>query len=217
MADFEIVIGNKRYSSWSLRGWLAVRLSGVPFTETVIPLDQPATSREIAEHAGAGPRLVPVLKHGGLTIWDSLAILEYMAEQAPAGQLWPADAAARAVARSVAAEMHSGFRALRGELPMNLGADKTGQTFSDAVQADIDRIAAVWRHCLEEFGSGGPFLFGHVTGADVAYAPVVTRFKTYGVALEPALQAYVDAVLDLPAMREWYAGAAAEPWVSDKY
>lgn len=217
MAGLTIIIGNRRYSSWSLRGWLAVRLSGASFEEVVVPLDQPGTSSGIAKHADAGPRLVPVLKHGELTVWDSLAILEYVAELFPEAGLWPADTAARAVARSVTAEMHSGFRALRTELPMNLGVDRAGQACSGEAVADIERIKAIWRHCLTRFGGEGAFLFGHVTGADVAYAPVVTRFETYGVRLEPDLQAYANAVLDLPAMREWYTGAAAEPWVSDKY
>ncbi len=217
MADFKIIIGNKRYSSWSLRGWLAVRMSGADYKEVVVPLDQPGTSNGIAKYADAGPRLVPVLKHGDLTIWDSLAILEYLAELFPDAGLWPAGAAARTFARSVTAEMHSGFRALRMALPMNLGVDRVGQRCSEEAKVDIDRIKAIWRHCLSRFGGEGPFLFGQATGADVAYAPVVTRFKTYGVRLEPDLQTYADAVLELPAMREWYAGADAETWVSDKY
>ena len=216
MADFRIIIGNKRYSSWSLRGWLGVRLCGADFEEIVVPLDQPGTSSGIAKYADAGPRLVPVLRHCDLTIWDSLAILEYVAELFPSAGLWPADAEARALARSVAAEMHSGFRTLRMELPMDLGADDSGHRYSEEAEADIDRVRAIWRHCLTRFGGDSPFLFGRVTGADVAYAPVVTRFKTYGVRLEPDLQAYADAVLDLQAMREWYAGAEAETWVIGK-
>ncbi len=215
MADFHIVIGNRRYSSWSLRGWLAVRVSGVTFDETVVPLDRPETSDEIAEQAGRGPRLVPLLHHDGRTIWDSLAILEYMAEQVPAAGLWPGDAGSRAVARSVVAEMHSGFRALRMELPMNLGVDRSGQGYSDEAAADIARIQEVWSNCLSD--SGGDYLFGDWSGADIAFAPVVTRFKTYGVSLEPRLQRYVEAVLTHPAMGEWYGGAAAEPWVSPRY
>ena len=217
MADFHIVIGNRRYSSWSLRGWLAVRACGVAFEETVVPLDRPETSGEIAKHAGQGPRLVPLLLHQGRTIWDSLAILEYMAEQAPDAGLWPRNGAARAVARSVAAEMHAGFGALRAELPMNLGVDRTDQGHSQAAAVDIDRIRQIWANCLRGFSGEGNYLFGAWSGADIAFAPVVTRFKTYGVRLEPQLQRYADAVLAHPAVREWYAAAAAEPWVSPKY
>ncbi len=215
MAEFTIVIGNKRYSSWSLRGWLAVRLSGASFDEVVVPLDRPETTHEIAGYANGGPALVPILKHGATTIWDSLAILEYMADLFPDAGLWPADPARRGLARSVAAEMHAGFRALRAELPMDLVGDRTRRSWSAEAEADIDRVKAIWRHCLSR-GLDGPFLFGRVSGADVAFAPVVTRFKSYAVSLEPALQTYIDGVLDLPAMRDWYAGAAAEPWVLDK-
>lgn len=210
MSDYTLVIGNKAYSSWSLRPWLAMRMAGVTFTEIVIPLRRPETAAAIRAHSPAGK--VPVLKHGTRVIWDSLAILEYLAEMLPGAPLWPADVAARALARAVAAEMHAGFQALRTHMPMNVRARKPGRGMTAAVAADIERIAAIWRDCRAHYGGGGPFLFGQFTHADAMYAPVVTRFETYGVALDPALAGYCRAILDLAPMREWYAAAAAEPW-----
>jgi glutathione S-transferase len=202
-----IVIGDKHLSSWSLRPWLALQATGYPFRERRIRLDRPDTKAKILAVSPTGK--VPVLVDGDLVLWESLAICEALAEWFPAARLWPEDPGARAYARCVAAEMHGGFAALRQEMPMNLRLRAT-KAPSPAAQADIDRISAIWRSCRERFGRGGELLFGGLTIADCMYAPVVTRFHTYGVALDPAAQAYCDAVLALPAMRAWYADAARE-------
>lgn len=211
MADMTLVIGNRNYSSWSLRAWLALRAANLYFDEVVIPLDQPETTARIREFSAAGR--VPVLRHNDLTIWDSLAICEYVADLAPEARLWPADRDARAVARAVCAEMHSGFEALRMALPMNIRAERPGIVLSDATKTDIDRICAIWSDCRRRFGEGGPFLFGHFTIADAMFAPVVARFQTYGMTVGEQNRAYMEAVRSLPAMVEWSAAAAVEPWV----
>ena len=212
MSDLTLVIGNKTYSSWSLRPWLALKQAGLSFAETVIPLRQPDTAARIAEHSPSGR--VPSLIHNGLTVWDSLAICEYVAELAPEARLWPADRAARAVARAVSAEMHSGFVSLRSTMSMDLKRDRKGQGMTEATAADIARIQALWADARARFGkaAGGPFLFGAFTIADAMFAPVVTRLETYGVAVTPESRAYMDAVLALPAMRDWIAAAKDEPW-----
>src|SRR5690606_22207742 len=156
---------------------------------------------------------VPVLKHGALTVWDTLAIFEYLAEQFPAAGLWPAAGEARAIARAVAAEMHSGFAALRGAMPMNLRQSLPGRGRGAAVDADIARVCAIWRDCRRRHGQGGPFLFGAFGAADAAFAPVATRFVTYDVALDGVCSAYRDAIVGLPVMGDWYAAARSEPWV----
>ncbi|WP_029011086.1 glutathione S-transferase family protein [Azospirillum halopraeferens] len=211
--DITLVLGNKAYSSWSLRPWLALKRTGVPFAEVVIPLRRPETKGAILEHSPAGK--VPVLRHGDRTVWDSLAIIEYLAETFPSARLWPEDANARAVARAVSAEMHSGFQALRKALPMDLKARHPGRTFDAEVEADIARIRSLWEDCRRRFGADGPFLFGRFSAADAMYAPVVTRFDTYAVTLDPVSRAYADAILTLPEMREWTAAAMAEPWAID--
>lgn len=211
MPSLTIVLGNKAYSSWSLRPWLALKQTGEPFEEVVIPLRQPDTKERILAHSPAGK--VPVLRHGDRVVWDSLAIGEYLAETFPAAGLWPDDAHARAVARSVSAEMHAGFAPLRTHMAMNLKERLPGTGRTPEVDADIARIVALWTDARARFGRGGLFLFGRFSIADAMYAPVVTRFDTYGVELPPAARAYADAVLDLPAMREWTAAAKAEPWV----
>ena len=212
MSDLTLVIGNKTYSSWSLRPWLALKHTGLAFTETVIPLRQPDTAARIAAHSPSGR--VPSLIHDGLNVWDSLAICEYVAELAPDAGLWPAGRAARAVARAVSAEMHSGFVSLRSTMSMDLKRDRKGQGMTETTAADIARIEALWADARARFGkpAGGPFLFGAFTIADAMFAPVVTRLETYGVAVSPESRAYMDAVLALPAMREWIAAAKAEPW-----
>lgn len=212
MSDPTLVMGNKAYSSWSLRPWLAMKQAGLPFAETVIPLRQPDTAARIAAHSPSGR--VPCLLDGDLVLWDSLAICEYVAELAPGAGLWPADRAARAVARAVSAEMHSGFVSLRTTMSMDLKRDLKGQGMTEATAADIARIEALWADARTRFGgpAGGPFLFGAFTIADAMFAPVVTRLETYGVAVSPVSRAYMDAVLALPAMREWIAAAKAEPW-----
>ena len=211
MADITIIVGNKNYSSWSLRGWLALKATGVAFDEIVIPLRQPNTKAEYLRHSPGGK--APILKHKGITVWESLAICEFLAEIYPGAKLWPADAAARALPRAVSAEMHAGFAPLRSNMGMDMRASKPGKGMADGVQADIDRICAIWRDCRERYGKGGPYLFGHFTAADAMYAPVVSRFITYGVKLDPVCAAYRDAMWAMPAMKEWVEAAKREPWV----
>ncbi|TFW16275.1 glutathione S-transferase family protein [Massilia arenosa] len=206
-AGLTLVIGNKNYSSWSMRPWLALTAFNIPFTEVKIALDQPDTQSRIADYSAAGR--VPVLLAGEMTIWDSLAICEYVAEQFHDKHLWPQDVAARALARSVVAEMHSGFEALRTAMPMNIRARFHGKGRTPQAQADIGRICEIWEECLARFGHH-QFLFGDFSIADAFYAPVVMRFRTYGVALAPALQAYCDRVLNHPAVARWVAEAEVE-------
>ena len=205
---FRLVIGNRKYSSWSLRGWLAMKLSGVAFGETVVPLDLPETPGLLAQHSPSGR--VPCLVHGDRVIWDSLAITEFMAEQFPDAGIWPADPALRATARSVVAEMHSGFLALRSEFPMDMLSRHAGVMPSLAAEADISRIDALWRDCLAV--SGGPFLFGEWSAADCFYAPVVSRFETFGLAASAGSSAYADRVRAHPDYREWLGAARQESW-----
>ena len=214
MAELTIIVGNKNYSSWSLRGWLPVRQTGAAFEEVVVRLNRPE-SKENLLRASPSAR-VPVLRHDGLTVWDSLAIGEYLAERFPAAGLLPEDAEARAVARMVTAEMHAGFAALRTHMPMDLHGSYPGRGRGPGVSDDIGRIVAIWEDCRASYGSGGDFLFGTPTLADAAFAPVVTRFATYEVALEGAAAAYRDAVLAWPAMREWAAAAREESWVIEQ-
>lgn len=204
----KLVIGNKNYSSWSLRPWLALRVAQIPFEEVRIPLYQPDSKARQLGYAPSGK--VPVLIDGGLKIWDSLAIAEYLAERFPERGLWPAELGARAWARSISAEMHAGFGALRSQMPMNCRGHFPGCGQSDAVLAEIERIVSIWRECRERYAENGPFLFGAFSNADAFYAPVATRFLTYEVALPPVCRAYVDAVIALPAMQEWYAAAIVE-------
>jgi glutathione S-transferase len=211
MADITIYLGNKNYSSWSLRPWLALKQTGAAFTEELIPLSEAATRSTILRYSPSGR--VPALKHNGLTVWDSLAICEYLAEAFPKVHLWPKDKAARAVARAVSAEMHSGFAALRNHLPMNMRSSFPNRGVTPDVQADINRVTAIWRDCRKRFGEGGPFLFGGFSNADAMYAPVVSRFRTYKVELEAEAQAYTDAVWALPALQEWLTAAKNEPMI----
>ncbi|ACI99716.1 glutathione S-transferase family protein [Rhodospirillum centenum] len=213
MDKFTLVIGNKAYSSWSLRPWLALRHVGASFEEEVIPLRTEGTKAAILAHNPAGK--VPVLKHGALTVWDSLAICEYLAELFPAAGLWPEDPAARAVARSVSAEMHSGFLDLRRNLFMDLKQRRHDPVRRSAAADDIARVTALWSDCRARFGAGGPFLFGRFSIADCMYAPVCTRFVTWNVAMDAGARAYVEAIYALPAMRDWVAAAEAEAWVVD--
>jgi glutathione S-transferase len=213
MAEGRLVIGNKRYSSWSLRGWLAVRLAGLDVEEVVIPMSAGGTAA-IMDATPAG--LVPYLEHRGARVWESLSICEYCAEQAPG--LWPADRAARAHARAIAAEMHAGFRGLRMAMPMNLGRTFPGRGRTPEALADIARIEALWAEALG--AHGGPFLFGAAfTLADAMYAPVTTRFLTWGPELTATSRAYVAAVRGHALIERWYREAAAEPesWLLDKY
>ncbi len=201
MTNLELVIGTKRYSSWSLRPWLALKQAQLPFTETVIELRQPETKAEIDKHSPSGK--VPVLKHGSLIVWDSLSICEYVAELACAHSLWPENRGARAVARSVSAEMHSGFGGLRQNLPMESGQDIPDLTPPAEAVADIDRIQSLWRECRATCGANGDFLFGRWSMADAMFAPVVFRFESYHVAQDEVCGAYMQAMLALPAMQQW--------------
>jgi glutathione S-transferase len=212
MADFTLYIGNRNYSSWSLRGWLMAKAAGITFEEILIRLRQPNTKAEVLRHSPSGR--VPALVHGDVSVWESLAIGEYLAELFPDAQLWPRDRAARAVARSASTEMHAGFSALRTHFPMNMRSSFPNRASTPEVQADIDRINAIWHDCRTRFGKDGPFLFGATFGnADAMYAPVVSRFRTYKVELDAGAQAYCDAVWAFPPMQEWAAGAKNEPWV----
>lgn len=206
-----LYVGNKRYSSWSLRPYLALSHTGAAFEARMIWLDRPETRAEIAKVSPAGR--VPVLHDGDLVIWDSLAICEHVAERFPEARLWPEDRARRARARSISAEMHAGFAAMRQAMTMDLGARRPLPDLAPGaaaeVAADVRRVQAIWREALE--ASGGPFLFGAFTIADAMYAPVTTRFVTYDVELEPASRAYVAAIAALPAMQRWHADAASEP------
>jgi glutathione S-transferase len=211
----KLVLGNKNYSSWSMRPWLALRHAGIPFEEEVIPLAQPDTAERLARISPSGR--VPVLIDGDLAVWDSLAICEYAAERHPDARLWPAAPRARAVARAVAAEMHSGFMALRNGFPVNVRASYPGSPRTPEIQQDIDRIVHIWSDCRARFGQGGPFLFGEFSVADAFYAPVVSRFRTYGVPLEGEPARWAEAVWNVPAMQEWASAAANEPWRAERY
>lgn len=213
MSELTLVIGNKNYSSWSLRPWLAMKATGIPFDEIVIPLDEPNTKQEILRHSPSGR--VPLLKVGEVNIWDSLAICEYLAERFPDRHLWPDDVTARAIARAHAAEMHSGFVALRDAMPMNIRSSFPKEGRMPGVQDDINRITAIWRRARRRFGAGGDFLYGRFSIVDAMYAPVVTRFRTYAIDLGEDEQAYSDAVWNHPAMQEWVTAAKNEPMVID--
>lgn len=205
--DLKLVIGNKNYSSWSMRPWVAMKAFGVPFKEINILLYQPDTSMQIAEYSASGR--VPILLAGEITVWDSFAICEYLAEQFPEKHLWPQGVAARAMARSICAEMHSGFTALRTAMWMNIRADFRGKGRTAGAQADIGRISEIWENCLSQFGHH-QFLFGEFSIADAYYAPIVMRFRTYDVALAPALQAYAERVAAHPAVAQWIEEAKME-------
>ncbi|WMD19338.1 glutathione S-transferase family protein [Achromobacter seleniivolatilans] len=205
---YTLIIGNKNYSSWSLRPWIALRATGVAFTEQKLGFFTEEFSRRVGAVSPAG--LVPVLLDGDFAIWDSLAICEYVAEHHPEAGLWPQAPKARARARSLAAQMHSGFGALRQALPMNVEAHLPGITIPEAAQKDISRLHAIWHDTRAEFGQGGPFLFGAFSIADAFFAPVVSRFATYGITATGTVRDYMDAVLALPAMQDWMRDARAE-------
>ena len=206
-----LIIGNKNYSSWSLRPWIALKAAGIAFEETVISLEAPDFKARITALSGAGK--VPVLRDGDVRVWESLAILEYLAERFPNTGLWPAQDRARADARAVAAEMHAGFLPLRRHLPMNIRRPVRPRPLDEGVKADVTRIETIWAECRAQFGAGGPFLYGRLSAADAMYAPVVWRFHTYAVEVSAATRAYMDAVLAMPASRDWQEAARREPWV----
>ena len=211
MADATLIIGNKNYSSWSLRGWLAVKQSGIAFNEILVDLGEPDFKETLRSHSRAAK--VPVLIDGGLEIWDTLAIIEYLSERRPEAGLWPSDQAARAKARSIAAEMHSSFGAVRNAMPMNMRKSLPGRGREPGVREDIERITEIWRDCRSAAADSGDFLFGAWSAADAMYAPVVSRFKTYAVELDPISKAYADAVRNAPLFRAWEDDALKETWI----
>lgn len=209
MAKPLLIIGNKNYSSWSLRPWLALKVAGIEFDEKLVPLFEDDWAARKAELPSG---TVPVLEHDGIVIWETLAILEYAAETWPDTQLWPADKAARARARAVASEMHANFTKVRSHMPMNIRSQFPGRGMHDGVAQDIHRIETLWGECREAFGHGGDFLFGRFTNADAMFAPIVSRFTTYAVDVNPVSRAYMDAVQALPAMQAWSQAGRDEPW-----
>ncbi len=207
----KLLIGNKKYSSWSFRPWFAMRVAGIAFEEQVIPFESDAFRRDVGGVSGTGK--VPVLIDGDIAIWESLAILEYLAEKFPAVGLWPKDVAARAHARVVANEMHAGFQALRNHLPMNVARRINRRELPPPVVANVRRIETLWADCRARFGKAGPFLFGAFGNADAMYAPVVSRFHTYAVDVGPQSRDYMTAMMALPAWQEWVAAGIKEPWL----
>ena len=215
----KLIIGNKNYSSWSLRAWLACKQSGLPFEELLVPLfgedwEQHKRQRDdIAPSSGK----VPILWEGDAVVWDSLAIIEYLSDRAGRERFWPKADDARAMARSMVAEMHCGYLALRRECPMNIRAKAHGYAPSEAVKADIGRILQLWAQARARFGQGGPFLFGPFCAADIIYAPVVSRFLTYGIQLPGFAGAYMQAVWEHEWLQQWIAAAEAEDWVIEQF
>jgi glutathione S-transferase len=209
--ELKLIIGNKNYSSWSLRPWIAMKVAGIAFEEEVISLSATDFKARVGKVSGTGK--VPALVDGGVRVWESLAILEYLAEEYPRARLWPSDPAPRALARAIAAEMHAGFSPLRRHLPMNMWRPVMPRQLTPEVKANVRRIEEIWIDCRTRYGTGGPFLFGPFGAADAMYAPVVARLHTYAVEVAEAARAYMDAVMALPAWGEWRAAALVEPWV----
>jgi glutathione S-transferase len=206
-----LVIGNKNYSSWSLRPWIAMRAADIAFEETVIPLYQGEYKAQLLATSPAGK--VPILIDGDLRVWESLAILEHLAERFPALAIWPRDTLARSHARSAATEMHAGFTALRSRCPMNIRRAPKAIAMDEAVQRDVDRLVSLWREARGRFGAGGPFLYGAFSAADAMYAPVVSRFASYAIGVGAAAESYMTSVMALPAFREWHDSGVGEVWV----
>jgi glutathione S-transferase len=214
MAVLKLVIGNKNYSSWSMRPWLALRANDIPFEETFVPLYTGAADKQrILDVSKSGK--VPILVDGDVTVWDSLAIIEYLAEKFPEKKLWPQDRAARARARAISAEMHSGFAALRNECGMNLHRQVGAVALSEEARGNIARVQEIWTECLRQHG--GPFLFGAFSGADAMYAPVVHRFRTYAIEVEQGARRYMDAMQALPAFQQWTREGLAETIIIEKF
>jgi glutathione S-transferase len=211
----KLVIGNKNYSSWSMRPWLALRANNIAFDEIFIPLYTGAADKQrILDVTRSGK--VPALVDGDITVWDSLAIIEYLAERFPQARLWPEDRAARAHARSISAEMHSGFMALRNECPMNLHRPVKPVALSDDARANIARVQQIWGQCREQYGKSGPFLFGAFGGADAMFAPVVYRFHTYAIEVTPPVADYMKTMMAEPAVQEWTRAGLAETLVIER-
>jgi glutathione S-transferase len=207
----KLILGNKNYSSWSLRPWIAMRHAGIVFDEEVIPLYEPGSREKVLKYSPTGK--VPVLVDGDTVIWESLAILDHLAEKFPKAQLWPSDPKARAHARAVSAEMHAGFAPLRRHCPMNMRRVQKKRELTAEVAADVRRIEQIWTECRERFGTGGPFLYGTFSNADAMYAPVVSRFFSYAIGVGAAAESYMASVMALPAFREWRDAGVAEPWI----
>lgn len=212
----KLVIGNKNYSSWSMRPWMALKGTGIAFDEVVIPLyTGVADKQRILDVTRSGK--VPALIDGAVTVWDSLAIIEYAAERFPDVKLWPQDVAARAHARSVSAEMHSSFMPLRNECGMNIHRPIRAKPLSEDAQANIARIQQIWTECRALYGAKGPYLFGTFSGADAMFAPVIHRFRTYAIDVTPPARDYMDTMLANSAFQEWTNGALAESWVIERF
>jgi len=213
----KLVIGNKNYSSWSMRPWLALRANGIAFEEIFIPLytGEAADKERILSVSASGK--VPALIDGDVTVWDSLAIIEYLAERFPEARLWPDDRAERAHARAICAEMHSGFLALRNECGMNLHRPIRAVALSQDAQANVARIQEIWTDCRERHGERGAFLFGAFGAADAMFAPVVHRFRTYAIPVAPKAQAYMETMMALPAFAEWTEAGLAETLVIERF
>jgi glutathione S-transferase len=209
-----LIIGNKNYSSWSFRPWIAMKVVGIAFDEVVISLDGSDFKSRVSKISGTGK--VPALDDNGIHVWESLAILEHLAERFPAAGLWPADPAARAEARAISSEMHAGFLPLRRACPMNMWRPVKKRELADEAVANVQRIEEMWRSCRERYESGGPFLFGRFCAADAMYAPVVSRFHTYDIQVSAPVRTYMDAMRALSAWRQWEAAALKETWVRAK-
>ncbi|HVG51969.1 MAG TPA: glutathione S-transferase family protein [Xanthobacteraceae bacterium] len=207
----KLIIGNKNYSSWSMRPWIAMKAAGIPFEEEVISLNTPDFKPRLLKYSGTGK--VPTLIDGDIHIWESLAILEYLAEKFPAAKLWPSDPKAKAHARAISSEMHAGFIPLRRQCPMNLWRPVKKMVLNDDTAANVKRIDAMWTDSRARFGTGGPFLFGQFTAADAMYAPVVSRFHTYDVDVSAVTREYMKALMALPAWKEWRDAGVKEPWI----
>ncbi|NIJ08201.1 glutathione S-transferase [Sphingomonas vulcanisoli] len=214
----KLIIGNKAYSSWSMRGWLAVKQSALPFEEVVLPLyEESWETRKLADDLAPSSGKVPLLWDGDIAVWESLAIIDYLADKVDGDRFWPADPAARGFARSISAEMHAGYQALRSQHPTNMRRRYPAGEVSAEVKADLARITGLWAEAKTRFGAGGDFLFGAFSAADIMFAPVVTRIATYDLPVPEAAQAYCGAVLAQPFVAEWLADGAREPWVIDKF
>ena len=210
-----LVIANKAYSSWSLRPWMLLKAFGIPFAETVIAMGQDDTRANMLKYAPTGK--CPSLHDGEVSVWDSLSIFEYVAERFPEKAIWPKDVAARAYARSICAEMHSGFQGMRQHLPTQFRRPVRARELTEDAQADVVRMEALFAETRKRFGAGGPFLFGSFSAADAFFAPVINRLHVYDVTVTSATRAYMDAVLAHPAYVEWCEGAAKEEWALEKY
>ena len=214
----KLIIGNKAYSSWSLRGWLACKQSGLPFEEVTVPLyDEEWERRREGNEFAPSSGKVPILWDGETVVWDSLAIIDFLADRVGRERFWPEDEAARAMARSMAAEMHSAFATLRRECPMNVRRRMPMAPPSSELVADVSRVLELWAQARARHGRGGPYLFGTFSAADIMYAPVVTRFVTYGFTLPPFAAAYSQAILEQAWVAEWIRAANAEEWVIEQY